>query len=226
MGDWVEGRRGNRRPVSDSLGILGHHSMDGTSLPQVAYFAHLAHLAYAPQAPSTASAAKCSDCPEHGYRAYHHAAAHTITIVCRGTQSVQDAIDDLKVAATTDESGKLQLHQGFYLRARAVLSDLPNRFQDTVMRSCKFDVTGHSLGGAVAVVLGCLLQQHGYRVRRIVTFGQPRVFKQGCRPPINVLRVVNDKDLVTRLPPKSAGFDHLSSSGLLLSADGSVSYVD
>jgi len=37
---------------------------------------------------------------------------------------------------------------------------------------------------------------------------------------------VNDKDLVTRLPPKSAGFDHLSSSGLLLSADGSVSYVD
>ena len=34
------------------------------------------------------------------------------------------------------------------------------------------------------------------------------------------------QDLVTRLPPKSSGFDHLSSSGLLLSADGSVNYVD
>ena len=35
----------------------------------------------------------------------HHLTART------GTQSVQDAIDDLKIAATTDESGKLQLHQ-------------------------------------------------------------------------------------------------------------------
>ena len=67
-------------------------------------------------------------------------------------------------------------------------------------------ITGHSLGGALAVLLTYYLTVDGYKLERTVTFGQPKVTnREGVEKFKNVslLRVVNAKDPVAYVPPLS-----------------------
>lgn len=76
-------------------------------------------------------------------------------------------------------------------------------------------LTGHSLGGALSVLLAAQLVEAGLgsRVAAIVTFGQPRVGDQDFAQaldqalPGRLLRVVHGRDLVASLPPTEAELD-------------------
>ena len=83
-------------------------------------------------------------------------------------------------------------------------------------------VTGHSLGGAMASMMGVMLRHERKfsrdgdltdRLRAVYTFGQPMLgdqrFARACREDAflreNVIRYVYDSDVVPHLPPKTTG---------------------
>lgn len=72
-------------------------------------------------------------------------------------------------------------------------------------------ITGHSLGGALAVLAASVLQSHGApKIAAVYTFGQPRVGDSGFSAAFNAklgnvtFRYVNDRDIVPHLPPPKA----------------------
>jgi hypothetical protein len=94
----------------------------------------------------------------------------------------------------------VDLHWGFYEAAEEIYKAiLPYLRPDYPIR-----LTGHSLGGAIAVLLLMFLKEDGYAIERCVTFGQPKVTDQRgadqCQH-LPLLRVVNHQDIVPLLPP-------------------------
>ena len=89
----------------------------------------------------------------------------------RGTQSGGSILQDLKVIQRHTPEGRL--HAGF--------ADGYADIHDTVVSRLRRDdakrvwLTGHSLGGALAVVGANRLEEAGFDVAGVVTFGQPMV---------------------------------------------------
>jgi triacylglycerol lipase len=92
------------------------------------------------------------------------------------------------------------LHRGFRAAAQSL-------YNDAILHMTKNDeisLTGHSLGGAVAVVLAMYLKTEGWRVSEVVTFGQPKITDEGGAKEFRglpLLRVVNVNDPVPLVPP-------------------------
>ena len=123
------------------------------------------------------------------------------TIAIRGTAGRANLLEDLEIALVPDEILGLRIHRGFRDDATAIFKDAV-RFldKDTPVR-----VTGHSLGGAIAAILAAYLDEAGYRVERVMTFGQPRFSTQSVSKKVVAVttRVVNGTDVVPMVPPYS-----------------------
>lgn len=123
-------------------------------------------------------------------------------VSCRGTANWEDAKLDIEYKKTPHNLMRVPLHEGFYKSAVAIYDKiircLPNNYY-------RIRLTGHSLGGAIAVILMCLLSETR-SIDNCITFGQPKV---GTRKFINkyreilkkLLRMVMDKDPVPLVPP-------------------------
>ena len=92
-------------------------------------------------------------------------------------------------------------------------------------------ITGHSLGGALAVLLAATLGETGRSVAGLYTFGAPRVGNGAFADRLNAhmadaahWRVANSGDLVPHVPPEPM-FSHAGNRALLLK-DGSVSHKE
>lgn len=89
-------------------------------------------------------------------------------------------------------------------------------------------LTGHSMGGALAVVTALNLNDLGYTVRRVVTWGAPKVGKSECCAScasLDILRVSHADDLVVYLPPtRLTGYCHMG-SGLILTSASAPCYA-
>ena len=75
------------------------------------------------------------------------------------------------------------------------------------VQNCKpIFVTGHSLGGALAILAALSLDRNGFQVAQVYTFGQPRVgngdFKKRYDAALGdkTFRVVYEEDIVARIP--------------------------
>jgi len=62
-------------------------------------------------------------------------------------------------------------------------------------------LTGHSLGGAIALLVGAILCQRRYPIEEIVTFGAPRVGALPLLDSTPVTMYKQGRDIVTTVPP-------------------------
>jgi len=123
---------------------------------------------------------------------------HIVTV--RGTANVENAIVDMDIRLIDDEQTGVRLHQGFLGASTPIFKKL----KASLNKDYKIITTGHSLGGAVAVILAMQLQSDNFKVINAVTFGQPKVTNiEGANKykDLNVIRMVRPKDLVPIVPP-------------------------
>jgi triacylglycerol lipase len=124
----------------------------------------------------------------------------------RGTQpdKVEDWLTDLDALQIPGPVGKV--HAGFWNALHDVWPDISNRLKAN-RESRSLWVTGHSLGGALAVLAAVRLHLEDHQlVNGLYTYGQPRVgdaeFCKGFDQWMgtNTFRFVNYNDIVPRVP--------------------------
>jgi len=122
-------------------------------------------------------------------------------LTVRGTANLQNALVDLDIKLLAFPQLDIVAHQGFAGAAQLIIDDVKNELDP----SLPVVTTGHSLGGAVAVMLAMLLEQN-YKVQEVITFGQPKVTNVTGANKFSGLpltRVVTPKDVVPLVPPIS-----------------------
>lgn len=152
-----------------------------------------------------------------------------LLVAFRGTESMQDALTDANIAKVNGPKGKV--HMGFWNGLLSVwgnmADDILNRLdvEDRTKRP-KVWITGHSLGAALATLAAADLRMVKTKgVRGLYTFGSPRAgdtdfeeeFDNNVR---QTFRIVNNNDIVTRVPPRSMGFSHIGELRYLNSEGG------
>lgn len=139
------------------------------------YFVHVGHL------------------PGEEHRRVHH-------VAIRGTVSLTDLSIDLKTRQVFDEECGCVFHAGFKQVADAVADDIVQFLEP----GAEVKLAGHSLGGAVAVIVAVKLKLRGYNVGQVMTFGAPMVTDaRGAallRDHVPVMRVTHERDPVPLAP--------------------------
>lgn len=123
------------------------------------------------------------------------------TYAFRGTDEFEDVITDLRFfpwytrGLGFNPSGFVKIAKGVHKEILFRLS--PDRFGRLTKNLV---LTGHSLGGAIALLVGALLVKRGIRVEHIVTFGSPKVGKLKILKDTQVTMFKNGRDIVTTQP--------------------------
>jgi triacylglycerol lipase len=108
-----------------------------------------------------------------------------------------------------------RVHEGFWRDLQSVWSAVETQLQQFRDQQQTFLLTGHSLGGALAVLAGIQFQMCGYGIDGIYSFGTPRVGDRNFALQFNrrlyrqTFRLVNHKDVVPQLPPRELGYAHV-----------------
>lgn len=153
-----------------------------------------------------------------------------ILLAFRGTENLDDWLTNKRAKKTNGPWGKV--HRGFYRGARALLGfDRSDRLWSAVGQwgghSKPVWLTGHSLGGALAVLSAMLLTERGVKPQGIYTFGQPRVggiqFARGFQDELGdrTFRFVNRRDVVPTVPPAYLFYRHAGTL-IRIRTDGSL----
>lgn len=136
-----------------------------------------------------------------------------IYIAFRGTSNLHDFITDAKAWRTRVSCG--EVHQGFWEAWLGIKLKLIGELNDTRV---PIIVTGHSLGGALALICAKFLAVNKYNVEAVYTFGCPRVgdfpfqinyddvAMLGGALGERTFTVINDCDIVPRLPGYLSGY--------------------
>jgi len=135
-------------------------------------------------------------------------------------------------AKANDGAGRV--HAGFqdaYESVRkgliAHLIELRSKY-DHMWRHFEVEITGHSLGGALATLLAVELDALGFKVVRVTTFGSPRVGDwmfadyYGKKLGNSTFRITHGRDAVPQLPPRIVGYHHVATEVFQNSTDGYV----
>lgn len=148
-----------------------------------------------------------------------------VSIAYRGTQGVGDVITDANVMFATSEflpeGGRM--HCGFY---RAFKDSWPSLYkelkrygneQKSEIKDLKINLTGHSMGGALAKIAAlCLNKTENAQDLHVAAFGDPRVFDFAASEIYNnvlgekTIRVTQHRqDPVPAVAPGCAGYAHV-----------------
>lgn len=127
-------------------------------------------------------------------------------IVFRGTNpnEISDWIANLGTAAERTEHGPI--HRGFFNAYLSMKDQITEILKDSTTKHLW--ITGHSLGGALALCCAFdLLDTEKREIDGLITFGQPMVASEQLAQYLNTLllgryaRFVNHRDIVPKVPP-------------------------
>jgi len=168
------------------------------------------------------------DVDTQGYLAY---GPERVLIAFRGTESGRDWRTNLQAVTDPGPWCDTRVHEGFQDAFAAVALQVGEIIGRIVRDRQAIWITGHSLGGALAVLLAATLLEAGRPVAGLYTFAAPRVGDGAFEAKLNKQmvdaahwRVVNAGDLVPHLPPEPI-FSHAGNRVLLLK-DGGVSHSE
>lgn len=135
-----------------------------------------------------------------------------IILSFRGTEpeNLGDWVSDINISKTKTKFG--YIHSGFWEAYNNIGNDIQATF-DTMdlVNTRNIYITGHSLGGALAMIGAFFLR---IPVAGVYTFGCPRVGDKtfannfDTRFSGRTYRLVNNCDIVTRTPPRIGSYQH------------------
>ena len=128
--------------------------------------------------------------------AYNVVQDRGVTIISiRGTDNSKNVLTDLDARPFRDRKLGVQIHRGFRDAAEKLKDDILENvaLEETII------LTGHSLGGAIAQILGLWFEDDAYEVQ-IYTFGSPSVLIEQMWEDGH-FRVYLENDPVPFLPP-------------------------
>lgn len=168
-----------------------------------------------------------------------------IVLVFQGSQEPEDWMTNMTIKKAEFFDKKDEVHQGFYDSLQLFLKTVSNKEFNTKNKKsyminkdidflnddCKIILTGHSLGGAIATLVGCYLHDMGIKKENmtIYTFGAPPVgTKEFCKSYENKLdlyRVFNEKDIIPKIE-KITSLKHLGEEIELHSNENEIHSCD
>jgi len=128
-------------------------------------------------------------------------------IFCRGTTLLADVRTCLNSYLVYDEELGMHVHKGFRDHAQRLVDDLEPLLGHPHNPRATVEVSGHSLGGAVAMIVAMKLKKRGYNVQRVISVAGARfcakkdVLAASSLLPNDTLRIEDDLDCVPFLPP-------------------------
>ena len=130
--------------------------------------------------------------------------AEVMFIAIRGTsEKIPDLLRDIDALQVPFVEGEGKVHRGFYLAAQRAY-DFVKAYMFKFYQSQQLIICGHSLGGAVALLLAQMLRTGGYSgPLQLYTYGAPRVGDSTfIASAVDLLhhRIVNNGDMVPNLP--------------------------
>lgn len=124
---------------------------------------------------------------------------------------INDWITDLSALPSPDG-----VHTGFQEAVAAIWPRIARAIDNRAEAERAVFFTGHSLGGALAIVAADrALRELGVRATAVYTFGSPRVgsakFASAYTPALggDTYRLVHGTDIVATVPPSLSGFRHV-----------------
>ncbi|MCU0566399.1 MAG: lipase family protein [Oculatellaceae cyanobacterium Prado106] len=138
-----------------------------------------------------------------------------IILAFRGTEptNLKDWMNNANAKLVKHEEGRV--HQGFQKGLEAVWPEILLQVKGMRNHNQSLFVTGHSLGGALATLAVRQLQTAQQSVQGLYTYGSPRVGDETfarafeARFLTQTFRMVNHNDFVTRIAPRSFGYEHV-----------------
>ncbi len=181
----------------------------GLDLPLAVFLAEASNIAYQPSVAVKAwSIANgfgmhCTAFDHDNIQGFWCATDDVALLSFRGTSNPGQWIRDFRIAPVDYAWGRV--HAGFRGGLELAERDLIG-FQAAAEKAKHVWVTGHSLGGALAVMAASWLKIKGI-TSSLYTYGQPRVGLGGfaerfeAELPGRLIRFVNQSDIVPRVPP-------------------------
>lgn len=146
--------------------------------------------------------------------------ASKIVLAFQGTDSLTDWFYNLQIGKTTayPHCDGCRVEDGFYKKWSAVVDAITAAVRSLMLSypSTPLYITGHSLGGSLAVLAAAHLEYNvSLPVTGVYTFGEPRVgnaaFRSFYNQGVHVSwRVTHHKDPVPHLPMEVLGYRHIS----------------
>jgi hypothetical protein len=142
-------------------------------------------------------------------------------IISRGSSNLENFFKDGEYLKKFDNKTGIYLHSGFWDSAVETYNYILPELEEEYLTF----ITGHSLGGAIALILHLYLLIDGFPIKQSVTFGQPMASNQdGVNKyrGIPLLRVVHKKDPIPLVPPltlassENGSYYHLGEEVILL----------
>lgn len=139
-----------------------------------------------------------------------------MVITFRGSVDITNWLSNLNTITTSYPGcSSCNVHLGFYNAYKDVAPLVRNLVQRLLsqFRDAKLIITGHSLGGALAVFCALDLRELYGNVDVLYTLGQPRVGNQNFANYLdaqfpNYYRIVHNTDPVPHVPQSILGFKH------------------